>query len=75
MNLHPSHINWRTRSIKKTLQCQFYLDKSNLFSVPVKRKVLHRAKHKFIQNIMVSKAKNLRTSKIILFILGKNILN
>jgi hypothetical protein len=35
-------------------QGQLYLDKSNLFFVPTKRKILYNAKHKFIQNIIAT---------------------
>ena len=61
MNSYPININSRTRSIRKTLQGQLYLDKSNLFFVPTKKTMLHHAKHKFIQNIMAAES-NLDTS-------------
>jgi hypothetical protein len=55
MNPYQTNINLQTKIIIKTPQGQLYLDKSNLFFVPAKRKVLHHIKHTLIQNIIAAK--------------------
>jgi len=54
MSPYQTNTNLQTKIIIKTPQGQLYLDKSNLFFIPAKRKVLHHIKYKVIQNIMVA---------------------
>jgi hypothetical protein len=57
MNSYLMINELRIESIRKVPQDQLYFDKSNLFFISAKRKLLHDAKHKFIQNIMAQELK------------------